>query len=277
MGQTRKSRRVMEGNATDKVNRYDIEEGDDPQQTKYITWPGQDADDNQRPILQPVSGNGGRKLKGKAETRHGAKERATNLTALKLFARQGAEKSQLEEWKADLLHNLTSEIAQIHKAHNDAMEAQREEMERQREQFQFEMDVLGERIRELEREKEGSTQGRTQTERRSEPMQRTPEKETTQVPREETTTPDQTQPVNSSGRHSYAKVAATKPAQTPSQPWTKVSYGNRKKGAPVAVKTEQRGRRILFPRKSGGQLKSEADLMLALNEVLQKAGVESKV
>ena len=169
----------MEGNATDEGNHYKIEEGDDPQQTQYITWPGQDADDNQRPILQPVSGNGGRKLKGKAETRHGAKERSTNLTALKLLARQGAEKSHLEEWKADLLHNLTSEIAQIHKAHNDAMEAQREELERQREQFQLQMEVLGERIWELEREKEESTQGRTQKEDKSELIHKTPEKETT--------------------------------------------------------------------------------------------------
>ena len=157
------------------------------------------------------------------------------------------------------------------------MEAQREEMERQREQFQLEMKVLGERIWELEREKEGSTQGRTQKKGRLEPIHKTSEKETTQVSREEAATSDQTQPVNSSGQRSYATVAATKPAQTPSQPWTKVSYGNRKNGAQVAVKAEQRGRRILFPRKSGCQLKSEADLMLALNEALQKAGVESKV
>lgn len=80
------------------------------------------------------------------------------------------------------------------------------------------MEVLGERIRELKREKKRSTQGRTQAERRSQPMQRTPEKEITQVPREETIPPDQTQPVNSSGRRSYAKVAITKLAQTPSQP-----------------------------------------------------------
>ena len=72
-------------------------------------------------------------------------------------------------------------------------------------------------------------------------------------------------------------VAATKPVQTPSQPWTKVSYRNWGNGAKVAVKAEQRGRRILFSCKSGGQLKSEANLMLALNKKLQKAGVESKV
>lgn len=42
-------------------------------------------------------------------------------------------------------------------------------------------------------------------------------------------------------------------------------------------KFEPRGRRILFPRKNEGQLKSEANIILALNEALQKAGIESKV
>ena len=139
---------------------------------------------------------------------------------------------------------------------------------------QFEMDVLGERIRELEREKEGLAQRQTS---RSVSIQGTPEKETTQGPGEEATTPSQIRPVKLKEQRSYATVAAAKPAQTPSQPWTKVSYGNRKNGTPQVVKAEQRGRRILFPRKSGGQLKSEADIMLALNEALQKAGVESKV
>lgn len=206
-------------------------------------------------------------MKGKAEARHATKE---NLTALRLIARQGAEKSQLEEWKADLLHSLTSEIAQIHKAHGDAMEAQREEMERQREQFQFEIEMLGGRIRDLEREKEISVHGQTQQKSRSVQKPGAPEKETIQAPREESTTPSSTYPVSSGGQRSYATVAASKPAQTPSQPWTKVSYGNRKNEAaksPV-VKVEQRGRRILFPRRNGGQLKSEADLMLALNEAL---------
>ena len=124
-------------------------------------WPEEEENNNQRPILQPVSGNGRRKLKGRVEMRHGEKEKSGNLTALKLFARQGKKKSQLEEWKTELLHNLTSEIAQIHKAHNDSMEAQREEIERQQEQFQFEIEILRERIRELEREKERLTQKKT--------------------------------------------------------------------------------------------------------------------
>ena len=61
----------------------------------------------------------------------------------------------MAERKADLPHNLKSEIAQIHKAHDDAMKAQREELERPRKQIQFEIEMLGEIIRELEREKEG--------------------------------------------------------------------------------------------------------------------------
>ena len=145
---------------------HEFEGGDDSQHTRYITWPGQDTDDDQRPVLQPVSGNGGRKLKEIAETRHSVKERSTNLTALRLIARQGAEKSHLGEWKADLLHNLTSQIAQIHKARDDAIEAQREEIERLQEQFQFEIEILRERILDLEREKEKTTQGQARKEGR---------------------------------------------------------------------------------------------------------------
>ncbi len=81
-------------------------------------------------------------------------------------------------------------------------------------------------------------------------------------------------------QRTYAAVAVAKPMQNSSQPWTKVSYGTRKNGTHKSapeVKVEQRGRRILFPRKNGNQFKSEANLMLALNEALQKAGVEAKI
>ena len=64
----------MKDNATDKVYHYEIEDKEDPQHTQYITWPGQDVDDNQKPIIQPVSGNEGKKLKGKAEMCHGKRE-----------------------------------------------------------------------------------------------------------------------------------------------------------------------------------------------------------
>ena len=58
-----------------------------------------------------------------------------------------------------------------------------------------------------------------------------------------------------------------------------MKYGSRKNGTSKGkeVKVEPHGRRILFPRKNNSQLKSEADLMLALNEVLQKAEIETKI
>ena len=128
-------------------------------------------------VLKATSGNA-TKRKAKTETRHSTKG-STSLTTLKMIAKQGAdEKSQLEEWKADLLHKLTGEIAQIHKAHDIAIEAQREEMEGQRGQFQFEIHVLGERIRALELEKEGSPQRQTW---RSESVEMSPERQISQT------------------------------------------------------------------------------------------------
>lgn len=185
--------RIMEDNATDEMSHHEIEEGENAQPTRYITWPGQEVDESQRSILQSVSGNGGRKMRGKVETRHGAKERLTSLAALKLIARKGAdEKSHLEEWKTDLLSSLTAEISQIHKAYEDAMEAQRDEMEKQREQFQFEIEMLGERIRELEIKIERPIQGWAQQGDRSTPKRGTPEREPTQAPSEENATPSPT-------------------------------------------------------------------------------------
>lgn len=55
------------------------------------------------------------------------------------------------------------------------------------------------------------------------------------------------------------------------KPWTKAIYKNRNPVTKPNAKIEDQGRRILFPRVLGEQ-NSEADLMLALNEALQKAG-----
>lgn len=53
-------------------------------------------------------------------------------------------------------------------------------------------------------------------------------------------------------------------------------YKNRKtnmqQSTKSSAKIEHQGRRILFPREGSGQQMSEADLMLSLNETLQKAG-----
>lgn len=71
------------------------------------------------------------------------------------------------------------------------MEAQREEMERQREQFQFKIERLGEKVRELEQERERSARGRAQKEDSLAPTHGTSQKETSQLI-EETTIPSNT-------------------------------------------------------------------------------------
>lgn len=73
-------------------------------------------------VLKPISGNVViRKVKTK--TSHDGKERSTNMTSLKMIVKQGIDKKlQIKDWKTSLLNRLTSEIAQIYKAYNIAME-----------------------------------------------------------------------------------------------------------------------------------------------------------
>ncbi len=77
-------------------------------------------------------------------------------------------------------------------------------------------------------------------------------------------------------KQSYVAVAASTPAQIPEQPWTQVKYKNRKPSRQNSVSStlnaEYQGRRILFPQEGTGQQRSEADLMLVLNEALARAG-----
>lgn len=47
------------------------------------------------------------------------------------------------------MESLTSKITQFPELHEEAVEAQREEMERQRNELLFEIEILGERIWEL--------------------------------------------------------------------------------------------------------------------------------
>ena len=58
-----------------------------------------------------------------------------------------------------------------------------------------------------------------------------------------------------------------------------MKYANKKRGAAQnqAQRQEPGGRRILFPRKEAQPQKSEEDIMLALNEALQKAGEPASV
>ena len=270
----------MDENATDEAAHLNHEvEAEDPRQSRVITRQmDQELDCHQ--VLQPVSGNGtGRKGKGKIEARHSAKDRPTSITALKLIAKQGAdEKAQLEEWKEDLMTKLTSEVAQLQRTYEEPMEAQYQEIEKQRVFFTVEIEALKEEIREMKRnEKEGmqrpeavggSSKGPSKSVKVGEVIPSQAQKITSST---ETST---VSVVRQTDRRNYASVAASQPSQKPKQPWTRVSYKSRKppihrSGPP---KAKYQGRRILFPREISGQHKSEVDLMLMLNETLQKVG-----
>ena len=77
-------------------------------------------------------------------------------------------------------------------------------------------------------------------------------------------------------KQSYGSVAASKPAQSLVHPWTQVKYKNRKLSPQQSTKLPASGkylrRRIIFPREISGHQVLEADLILALNEALQRAG-----
>ena len=81
-------------------------------------------------------------------------------------------------------------------------------------------------------------------------------------------------------RKSYAQVVKENPTRSSvEKPWTEVKYANKKNvGAKKGMqKQEPGGRRILFPREEVQPKRSEEDIMLALNEALQKAGEPATV
>ena len=79
---------------------------------------------------------------------------------------------------------------------------------------------------------------------------------------------------------SYAQIAASNPTQSASDnSWTEVTSNNRKRKGNAASppKVEPEKRRLIFRKQANLPQKSEADLMLVLNESLQKAGVPAYV
>ena len=90
-----------------------------------------------------------------------------NLAALKVITRKGAVgKSQLKEGKAGPMNDQAAEISQLHKMH-EAMGVQREEMKKKREHFQLEIEMLEDKIKELEEKRDWPSQKQEERERRS--------------------------------------------------------------------------------------------------------------
>lgn len=79
---------------------------------------------------------------------------------------------------------------------------------------------------------------------------------------------------------SSAQIAASNATQSASgKSWTEVINGNRKRKGNAASppKTEPERRRVIFRREINSPQKSQADLMLVLNETLQRVGISAYV
>ena len=239
-------------------------------------------------VFKPTSGNATKRLRMRQETRGTTRATKAAEAALKQIASQEfqAEKGKMQVWKQMIMKEVALELQTV----KELAEAQRVEMKLLKEQVQ-EMEIKSETLeRELgvlkaKEQKLGQHPGKYA------PAMKNPAQPTTQrgnpensaeateeevrpaTPEIEDTTPaPHFSSAKNTQQRNYASVAASKPAQAPEHPWTQVVYKNRKQQATkLNAKIEDQGRRILFPRASGQQ-KSEADLMLALNEALQKAG-----
>ncbi len=176
----------MDNNVTDEATYLELKmESKEVIQSRLITRQmNREMELNQATILQPVSSNGaGRKAKAMTETREGGKEWPGNITALKLIAKQRAnEKAQLEEWKADLMSNLESELVEVQIMHDEAMKTQYWEIKKQCEHFTLEVEAWKEMLKEV---KENKTKNVWQDEEKG---KKSLEKENEPIGKEEKTT-----------------------------------------------------------------------------------------
>ena len=243
-------------------------------------------------VLRATSGNATKRLKSRVTTRAGKSAQAV----IKQFATQElqAKKGKMQEWKENVMQEVARELHVIRQMHEGAMEAQRQN-------FQLELERMGGKVEQLESEVKAlkfpgqhlarktppakavmpsssdSQKGKSQLEDRERSQESSPI-EPHEVNARPPNQPKQSQP--DTLRKSYAQVVKGNPTRLPPEkPWTEVKYTNKKEGW-AKEKTQRQelgGRRILFPRKEAQPKKSEEDIMLALNEALQKAGESASI
>ena len=250
--------------------------------------------------LKATSGNGAKRLKAKQETRVATRASKNAEATIKQIATQElqVEKSRMEDWKKKVMSEVGRELQIIQMAQAEAMEVQRRGFQSELEKVREKLELVESRSEALKEELELlKTLKATKGERSATKSPSTAKKalmisenesegeERVRQTQDQMSTSSTPAPTSSDNRsrtekRSYASVAVSKPTQSPEKPWTQVNYGNRKSAGKQhhpSTKSDQLGRRVLFPRSAEGQRKSEADLMLALNEALQKTGEESHV
>ena len=256
-----------------------ITEGQEQSQSPQITRQLElEAERNQlgNPgVLKATSGNAAKRWKMRQETRATTRVGKSAEAAIKQMATQklGAEKERMQEWKHVVMQEVARELHTIRQAHEEAMEAQRCGFQMELEKVREGLRLVESRSKTLEYEI-SSLKGRKQVPDQR-PTQDTPAimniptvPPSTQPPKEkETTDPP---------RKSYAQMAALDSAKTTTEKtWTEVTGSSRRRKAttPSMPKVEPEKRKVIFRRQALSPQKSEADLMLALNESPQKAGI----
>ncbi len=266
-------------------------------------------------VLKATSGNIAKRLKMRQETHVITRAEKTAEAAIKQIAAQElpTNKGRMQEWKQIIIQEVEHELQAIRQAHEEAMEAQRhdfnmkiEKVKERLRQEEMQSALFANEIKPLKTQKQAPGQRTSQdtpTAMKVLAIQsslkpndgikfrnkqdnideigdsQSPGNSQGQVDISATPDPSSSSMNPHVKRRDYASAVRSKPVKIPEQPWTQVSYGTRKpkrKQSSPDPKQEQLGRRILFPRDSG-QEKSEADLMLALNEALQQAGVETYI
>lgn len=226
-------------------------------------------------VLKATSGNATKRLKIKQDARVVTRASKNAEAAIKQIATQElqAEKGRMQEWKQYVMQEVAQELQAIRSAQDEVIEAQRQS-------FQTELERIREKLQQVELrsktlEDEIKTLKAKEKAPEYSPAPRTPVVEDAQA------MPSSSKVINGGKAvkpppKSYAQIAAANAAQNPSEKaWTEVTSSSRKrKGTSSNVpKVEPEKRRVIFRKEATFPQRSEADLMLVLNESLQRAGV----
>ncbi len=227
-------------------------------------------------VFKATNGNAAKKLKLRQETRETTK---ASKTAIKQIATLGlqAEKGKMREWKQKIIQGVRREIQAIRQAYKAIIEAQNQNFQLELQRLRGQIKELESRSRKLENKMNLMKIQKQTLNQRSAPE--TPAtKEIPTVPTDAKLTKEKN--TANPRQKSYAQIAALSSANDSTRnAWTQVTSSNqrRKTTSPNSPKVELEKRRVIFRQELFLSQKSEADLMLAFNESLQKAKISAYI
>ena len=265
-------------------------------------------------VFKPTSGNATKRLRVRQETRGTTKTTTTKAgkvaeAVIKQLASQElqGEKEKMEGWKAIVMQEVARELQGIRRVQEEAIEAQRQsfqaELERLEKTWDEKSRLLKDEIKLLKISKQysapkslesalekelaqsdHSNRHRLNSERPGEGPDCRPNSRSLAASNA-STIPSSSKVISGiksikPAPKTYAQIAASNTTQSVSEKtWTEVRHSSKKgkNNAPTPGKTEPEKRRIIFRRDVTTPQKSEADLMLVLNEALQRVNLPAYI